>query len=159
VPRSVPGSTLMGRVMGLDLGSKRIGVAVTDPLRMFARPLTTISASGALAADVEQVLQLAAENEARLIVVGHPLLPSGDRGEQALEAERFAEALSSAASLPVELWDESYSTLTASERLAEAGSRRAASRSGIDAAAAAVILEEWLRHQEQTGRDSMGERT
>ncbi len=135
---------LAGPVMALDLGSRRIGVAVSDALHLTARPLCTLPCRSRRA-DVERIAQLVVDVEASLVVVGWPLLPSGDPGERAHAAEAFAAALERRICLPVVLWDESCTTEAAQERRRERGrSRRRASVAGLDAEAAAVLLEEWL---------------
>lgn len=143
----------------MDVGGRRIGVAVTDPLRVLARPLTTIRRRSR-AADVSAVADLISEWQARLLVVGLPLLPSGDRGDQARAVEAFVAQLKAAISIPVELWDESFTTLEAAARLRDAGHKpdrdREAERARLDAVAAAVILEEWLRAHQSGAADSAG---
>lgn len=135
-----------GRVLALDVGDRRIGVAVCDPLRLIATPLSVIHRAG-LERDREAVRLCALQQEAVAVVVGLPLLPSGDRGEQAIKVETFVDEVVSQLGLPVVTWDESYTTLEAErlrrERPGRSSGRR--SRIGIDADAAAVILEEWLR--------------
>lgn len=132
-----------GRLLALDVGDRRIGVAVSDPLRILARPVTTIQRRAA--ADVQAVVDLIAEWDVAQLVVGLPLLPSGDRGEQARAVEAFVRRLEAAVAIPIVLWDESYTTETAAERLRARGVAARAAKALIDAEAAAVILEEWLR--------------
>jgi len=141
--------------MALDVGDRRIGVAVSDPLRLFSIPLVVMDRRGE-ERDVAAVLELALEHEAAVLIVGLPLLPSGDRGEQARKAEAFARALLRAGAARVELWDESYSTLeAAARRVARGRAARprppggARAAAPLDAEAAAVILEEWLRAHEE----------
>lgn len=145
----------MRRLMALDVGDRRIGVAVSDPLALFAQPLLAIdrqAVSGATA-----VAALLREWEIERVVVGLPLLPSGDRGQQAEAVLTFVRDLETVVEVPIELWDESFTTLAATARLAGAagGARRGSGgahgavarereRGRIDAVAAAVILEEWL---------------
>jgi putative Holliday junction resolvase len=89
------------------------------------------------------------QEEAVGVVVGLPLLPSGDRGEQAIKVEAFLQALRAALTIPVDLWDESFTTLEAERRRRVRGGRRDKRTDlAIDAHAAAVILEEWLRAHE-----------
>jgi putative Holliday junction resolvase len=141
----------VGRLMALDVGDRRVGIAVSDPLALFARPLTTIERTET-ERDIAAIAELAAELETVRLIVGHPLLPSGDRGEQALRTEAIVAELKTALDVPIELWDESYSTLAARERLAESGADPATWRSRKDEAAAAVILEEWLREHSPPAR-------
>jgi putative holliday junction resolvase len=137
----------MARVMSLDVGDRRVGVALTDPLGLFARPLTTIVRSDART-DVLAVADLVHVWEATRLIVGLPLLPSGDRGEQACAVESFVAALTPVLDVPIEWWDESFTTIEASDRLRERGMHPDRARQVIDATAAAVILEEWLRERD-----------
>lgn len=143
-----PGAPI-GRVLAVDHGLRRIGVASSDPLGLFARPLTTLDGRrrGHAAAEVAR---MAAALEAATVVVGLPLLPSGDRGPQADAAAAFAAEIEAELSAighgaRVVLQDESHTTAAAAAR---AGAARRAPRAGEDAAAAAQILEEWLAMRE-----------
>jgi putative Holliday junction resolvase len=141
-----PGATHEpGRVLALDFGTRRIGIAVSDPLRVLARPVATIERT-TLRRDLERIAALAAELEATIVVVGLPLLPSGDRGASAVRAEAFAARLAPVIAMPIVFWDESYTTESASERrrTRREGGGHASGAPGIDAEAAAVILEEWM---------------
>jgi putative Holliday junction resolvase len=139
-----------GRIAALDVGDRRIGVAVSDPLRLFARPVGIIRRSD-LDSDVACVRDCLRREEAVAVVVGLPLLPSGDRGEQAVKVEKFAGALAGVLGIPIDMWDESYTTLEAELRQRERGRRRdRRAAPALDAQAAAVILEEWLRVHESS---------
>jgi putative Holliday junction resolvase len=129
--------------MGLDVGDRRIGVAVSDPLALFARPLTTVERADDAVA-IRAIVELAGELGVVRLIVGLPLLPSGDRGEQALRTEAFVRQLRDVTDLPIELHDESYSTQDASARLRAAGHGVDGHRGRVDAAAAAIIIEAWL---------------
>ena len=128
------------KVLALDYGAARTGVAVSDPTGTVARPLDVIERAGS----DEGLARLAAivrEEEPERVVVGLPVTLRGERGRQAAETERFVEALRSATPVPVELFDERFTT-----RLAEATSSRG-SGAGEDAHAAAHLLTtylEWL---------------
>ena len=108
-----------GRVLGLDLGDARIGVAVSDDERRLAVPLGTVRTGAPN--DLVAVARLAEENDVSLVVVGHPLLLSGKRGSRARHAEEFADALGAVLQVPVELHDERLSTVEADRALREAG--------------------------------------
>ncbi len=131
------------RILAIDPGGKRIGVAVSDPTGMIARPLTVIKHT-ARREDAGRVAELAHQTGAVKIIVGHPLDADGEAGPAALRAKRFAEVLRELTPLPVELWDEFGSTREAREaRIAMGVSRR--KRSGhLDDLAAAVILQSYL---------------
>jgi len=128
------------RVMALDIGERRIGVAVSDPSGTLARPHAVIQRRSKVM-DFAAVARLVAELEVERVVVGLPLSLNGEIGPQARRVTRYAQALAQALEVPVELYDERYSTVTADALLAEAGRKR---RAPIDAAAAAVILQDYL---------------
>lgn len=131
-----------GRVLGLDLGDVRIGVAISDPDRRLALPLGTIHTGAP--ADVKAVASLVRDHDVTLVVVGHPLLLSGEAGERARHAEAFAEALRSFLDVPVVLHDERLSTVEAERALREAGARGRRRRAAVDRSAATVILQAHL---------------
>ncbi len=129
------------RVLALDVGERRIGVAVSEGL--LATPHGVIHRRSK-AQDFAAVARLVTELGAERVVVGLPLSLSGDVGPQARRVTRYAQALARALPVPVELYDERYSTVTADELLAEGGRKRR--RTPIDAAAAAVILQGYLEN-------------
>lgn len=134
------------RILALDVGDKRIGIAVSDPTGLLAsaeRVLTRVSRDRDLAA----VAALVSEYEAEAIVVGLPLHLSGRSGEQAERVRRFVERLSPHISVPVIFWDERLSTKGAQQLLIEAGLRPAQRAARLDAAAAAVILQSYLDYR------------
>ncbi|HEX6331658.1 MAG TPA: Holliday junction resolvase RuvX [Actinomycetota bacterium] len=134
--------TKPGRVLGLDLGDARIGVAISDDDRRLAVPLGTVRTGAP--ADVKAIAGLVREHGVTLVVVGHPLLLSGEAGERAHHAERFADALRGFLEVPVELHDERLSTVEAERSLREAGATGRGRRRAVDRSAAAVILQSWL---------------
>ncbi len=133
----------MGRILALDIGEKRIGVAVSDETGILARPLTTIT-RGARRDDFERIAQLVAQQQAERVVAGYPLSLSGDEGPQARRVRRYARALASLLLVPLELWDERYTTVEATQRLHDSNRRRRADRGQLDAAAAAILLQDYL---------------
>jgi putative Holliday junction resolvase len=135
-----PISTLSRRVMALDVGERRVGVAVSDPSGTLATPHTVIWRRSKVE-DFAAVACLATELDVELIVVGLPLTLDGEMGPQARRVTRYAQALAETLDVPVEFYDERYSTVTADELLIESGRKR---RVPIDAAAAAVILQDYL---------------
>jgi putative Holliday junction resolvase len=122
------------KVLALDFGSARTGVAVSDPTGSVARPVGIVE-DAASEEGMARVLELARDEEAELIVVGLPITLRGEHGAQAEETERFVESLRAATDLPVESFDERFTT-----KLATAGSTRAPE----DAAAAAHLLTTYL---------------
>ncbi len=130
--------------LGLDPGDRRIGVAVSDPRGVIARPLTTVEHES-LASDADRVVALAERVQAGKIVVGLPLNLDGSAGPAARKARRFANAIRRKTGAEVVLWDERLTTVAAEEMLADgARSRPAAGRDVIDKAAAAVMLQDYL---------------
>jgi putative holliday junction resolvase len=132
------------RALGLDLGTKRIGVAVSDRSGTLASPLTVIERGRSRRADYARIAELVRIEEAECVVVGLPIGLSGDAGRAALAARSEADALATVVGVPVETHDERFTTVTAERNLAEAGVSGRARRQVIDKAAAAVILQSWL---------------
>ncbi|HEY4334085.1 MAG TPA: Holliday junction resolvase RuvX [Ilumatobacteraceae bacterium] len=132
------------RVLALDLGSKRIGVAVSDSSGTIASPLTVVQRSGRPATDHERIRALVVEEEAQRVVVGLPLSMDGSTGKAAQAALREARALATVVGVPVETFDERLTTVTADRMLMEFGKKAPARRQVIDKVAAAVILQAWL---------------
>ncbi len=130
------------RVLGLDVGSRTIGVAVSDELGMAAHGVTTLQRRGTIK-DVAQVQELVRRYEVERIVVGMPYELDGSEGRRAGRVRVFFEALAGAG-LVVEQWDERYSTVEAEQTLLEANLSRARRKEVIDQMAAQVILQGWL---------------
>jgi putative Holliday junction resolvase len=129
-----------GRVLGLDHGSRRVGVAVSDALRLTARALEVVPRHLAISRVAELVDELAINR----IVVGLPTSLSGDEGAAASAARGFAADIAAATGLDVVLIDERYSTVTAEKTMLAAGSKRRARRQSLDKVAAAIILQSFL---------------
>ena len=145
MPDSTESSARPGRVLGLDLGQARIGVAISDDDRRLAVPIGTIRTGAP--ADLKAVAAMVAEHGVTDVVVGLPLSLSGAEGEAADHARAFAGALRALLSIPVSLQDERLSTVQAERSLAAAGVKGRARRAVIDQEAATVILQAWLdRH-------------
>ena len=148
----------MNRLLGVDLGTKRIGLAIAEPNALRARPLATLSRGRSLAADVEAVGRVAGANGIGELVVGLPLDMAGGEGRAALAAREWAVAIADAIGLPITLRDERLSSHVAEGRVGPAKrgpsggppgpARRAANRARIDREAARVILEDELAARE-----------
>ena len=132
------------RALGVDLGSKRIGIAVSDRSGTIASPLTVLQRTGNRRHDHRRIAELVAEEEAELVVVGLPLNMDGTTGPAATAAIAEAEALASVVGVPVETFDERRTTVTADAVLMERKMRAPARRQVIDKVAAAVMLQGWL---------------
>ena len=130
------------RILALDPGERRIGVALSDEFGILASPLTILERRS-WATDLARIADLARTHGVAEVVVGHPTTLRGEAGPQARRAERFAREVSRVVDVPVRLWDERYSTVEAAERLAGSG-KRSRGRPHPDAAAAAVILQGYL---------------
>ncbi|MGZ3460197.1 MAG: Holliday junction resolvase RuvX [Archangium sp.] len=131
------------RTLGLDVGTKTIGVAASDALGLTAQTVTTIRRTS-LKADLAALAELVREYEAERFVVGLPLNMDGTEGPRAEATRRFVDTLTQALGLPVELWDERLSTVAAQRTLLEADLSRAKRREVIDQMAAQFILQGWL---------------
>ena len=129
------------RVLGLDVGDRRIGLALSDPRGMLASPLGVVERGPS---DLADIARIAEENEAAEIVVGLPLSMSGDSGAQAGKVRGFIRDLKSKTDLPIKTVDERLSTVQAQGMLQRSGRRRQRDRGQLDAAAAAVILQAYL---------------
>jgi putative holliday junction resolvase len=134
--------TERGRVLALDLGDARIGVAISDDGRRLAVPLGTIRTGAP--ADLKSIVELVRDHSVTLVILGHPLLLSGEAGERAHHAERFAEALRAILPVPIVLQDERLSTVEAERALRETGAKGRVRRRHVDRSAATVILQSWL---------------
>lgn len=131
------------RALGLDLGERRIGVALSDALGLTAQRLTVLQRQGTRE-DVEAVCALAAHHRADTVVVGLPLTLRGERGSQAEQAAAFAAALQRRLSVPVRLIDERLTTVQGERALLETGTSRRKRKQVIDQVAAQLILQHFL---------------
>ena len=138
----------MSRIMAVDPGSRRIGIAMTDPLRILASPLTVINLKPG-EDPVPGIIALVNQYQPEIVVIGNPIGLDGKETEKSKQSQRLIERLRNAMpGVKWELWDERLSTVEASELLHEAGKNTRKQKSVIDAAAAAVILRSYLSHLE-----------
>jgi len=140
------------RVLGIDLGSKRIGVAVSDRSGTIATPLTVVMRSGDVERDHQRIRDLVVEEEAERVIVGLPLSLDGGMGPAALAAVAEADAMASVVGVPLETFDERLTTVTAESVLREQRMRPKARRRVIDKVAAAVMLQTWLDSPQRGAR-------
>ena len=126
--------------MGLDHGTHRVGIAVSDALRMTAQPLEVVARSIA----VDRVKELVAEYEVREIVVGLPTSLNGTEGPPAIAARAFGDQISLATGVEVRYADERFTTVTAEKAMLEGGASRRVRRDSLDKVAAAIILQGFL---------------
>jgi putative Holliday junction resolvase len=131
------------RVLAVDWGERRIGLAVSDPREVIATGLRTLRVRSA-AEGVQGVVRVARELEADCVVVGMPLLMDGERGTAAEAAQRFADLVREQSGLPVETYDERLTSALSVRRLHETGVRTGHAKERVDQGAAVVLLESYL---------------
>ena len=137
----------LARVASLDVGDRRVGIALSDELGLAAHPLLTYNClpnKRDATRDAKSILRLLRKAGCRLIVVGHPLRLSGSQSSQTLRVERFASILRETSDVPVVLWDERLSTAAAHEILDRAGHAPRGREDVIDQVAAVLILEGYM---------------
>lgn len=135
------------RALGIDLGSKRIGVALSDSAGTMATPYEVVHRSGSREADHRRIKALADEAGAECLVVGLPLSLDGSVGRAAQAALDEADELAAAVGLPVEMWDERLSTVSADRDLMTIDMNAQARRRVVDKVAASIMLQAWLDHR------------
>ena len=144
----------MGRVLGLDVGTKTIGVAMSDPTRMLASPVRTLRRQS-VKADVAELMAWSADHGVDELVVGLPLELDGREGHRARRVRVLVEALQEAFAGPVWLWDERMSTRAAEQVLLEADLSRRKRKQHVDKIAASFILQgylDWRRSSPEAAR-------
>lgn len=138
------------RILALDAGERRVGIAISDPTGTVARPLQTL-VRDSREDDFAAIAAIVAEHDIALVVVGQPLSLDGTEGPQARRVARYADALAAHLSIPIVPWDERFTTIVADEILhrnrKDKKKRRAHAKSEVDAVAAAVILQSYLDSQ------------
>ncbi len=139
-----PADLPSGRLLALDLGQARTGVAACDELGMLAAPLTVLRRHLTRAADFAEIAELARRERAAGVLVGLPLDSEGQVGPQARWVRRYAGRLAGALPIPLAFWDESFTSEDAARLVRESGGR-----TPLDAAAAAVILGDYLEARRQ----------
>ncbi|MFN8008207.1 MAG: Holliday junction resolvase RuvX [Terriglobia bacterium] len=134
------------RIMALDVGSVRIGVAVSDETGIIARGLETLVRKS-WEQDLGRIQHLIRENEVSQLVVGYPLNLDGSAGTQAEQVQQFVERLQAVTDLDVQFWDERFSSTSAEKVLIEGGVQRHKRKQVIDKLAAVIILQNFLDHR------------
>lgn len=138
------------RALGIDLGTRRIGVALSDSAGSLATPYEVVARSGDRARDHRRIAALAEEAGVECVVVGLPLSLDGSTGPAAQAALAEADELADATGLPVEMWDERLTTVTADRDLIALELKAPARRRIVDKVAATVMLQAWLDHRRLT---------
>jgi putative holliday junction resolvase len=132
-----------GRILALDLGKKRIGLAVSDPLGITAQGLPTLQRTR-IREDLDTLAQLAADRDVRLFLMGHPLHMSGRESRQSEYTREFADRLKLRTGIEVRLWDERLTTVQAERVLRSSGISIAKRARAVDQLAAQILLESFL---------------
>jgi putative Holliday junction resolvase len=151
------GGAAGGRVLGIDWGERRIGLALSDPTRLIAQPLTTLTRRPHHRAPIAAIAELVARHQVALVVVGLPLEPEGSEGASAREARALGEAVERRAGVGVTYWDERLSTAAALRAARTAGVRDRDSRGRLDQMAAVAILQHYLDAGRARPLDTDGE--
>jgi len=144
----------MGRVIALDVGTKTIGVAMTDPARILASPVTTVQRKS-VRVDSERLAQMIEERGVVHVVVGLPYELDGSEARSARLARQIGEAVRERTSLPVDYVDERYTSVDAERHLIRADVSRQKRKQIIDQVAAVLILESWLTQASDTPTGSL----
>jgi putative Holliday junction resolvase len=131
------------RILGLDHGTRRVGVAVSDELHLIAQPLEYI-APAPFADFLARLKEILREKEVELILIGMPRNMDGSYGPAALKVQEFAAALKDAVPTPLKLWDERLTTTQAQKFLIQGGMRRDKRKEKVDQTAAAILLQSYL---------------
>ena len=134
----------MGRIMALDVGNVRIGIAVSDLMGIIANPLETYTRKGNLAIDAQYIADLAKQKEVTLFISGLPLSLAGGENEQTLKTREFIDELQKHTDIPVKYLDERFTTLSAERVLIQGNVRRENRKKVIDKVAATIILQNYL---------------
>ena len=132
-----------GRILALDLGARRIGLAVSDPLGITAQGLDTLERRN-IRADLAALAEIARAKEVRMFLLGNPLNMNGSEGRQAVYVREFAERLGRHTGLPVTLWDERLTTVEAERVLREGGATLERRKQAVDRLAAVILLKSYL---------------
>jgi putative holliday junction resolvase len=133
----------MGRVLALDVGKRRIGLAISDPLGITAQGLPTLERT-TVREDVAKLVELTTDRSVALFLIGEPLHMSGDKSRQAQYIRDFGERLTEKTGVPVQFWDERLTTVQAQRVLKESGISIEKRARAIDRLAAVILLESYL---------------
>jgi putative Holliday junction resolvase len=144
-----------GRLLGLDVGNRWIGVSLSDPLGILASPLTRIERTDDQTA-VKAIAELVDKHEAKAVVAGLPYSMEGNVGQQAVRVQDFLRKLSESLLIPIQTWDERLSTVAVQREMIESGMRKGNRREKVDAAAAALILQGYLDRLRREQAESQG---
>jgi putative Holliday junction resolvase len=145
---SLMASAIAGRILAIDYGRKRIGLAISDGLGVTAQPLAVLTRKNRTA-DMKRLREICTRYSVSQIIVGYPVHITGELSEMADEASRFAGRLTKALGIETELIDERLTTWEARQTLSETKGRSAGKRAVVDDVAAAVLLRDYLEQQRE----------
>jgi putative Holliday junction resolvase len=145
----------VGRILGLDYGRRRVGVAVSDPLGITAQPLTTWTGLGETEL-FRKIVSLIPEMDIQAVVVGDPLTTKGERGIMSERVGRFVRRLSQIISVPVHLQDERLTSVEAQRVLRDSGEKPSRNKEAVDRVSAVLILQTYLDRHSMKQRSSEG---
>lgn len=146
----------MGRILGIDYGERRCGVALSDPTQLIATPYSVIEWKG-LRSLLGEIERISKDQQIERVVIGMPLNMNGTQGPMANTVQEFVNALGKHLAIPVLTWDERLSTRTAEKALLEAGTSRAKRKKLVDKIAAQILLQAYLdRLQEPLHKPGCG---
>ncbi len=128
------------RILGIDYGQKRIGIAISDPLRLIAYPLETVE-SKRIEDSIRRILE---EYSIEYVIIGYPLRTDGKLGEREEEVKSFAEKIKEKFNINIKLWDERYTTMEAERIIRDMGKKPSRNKEKVDRVAASLILQSYL---------------
>ncbi len=135
---------MTGRILGIDWGERRIGIALSDETQLLAQPLTTLTRRAGKRFPMRHLITLIREHAAAGVVVGLPLAPDGSEGDAARQARELAGHIARQAGLPVALWDERFTTARVLQAVREMGGSARGRKADIDTLAATLLLQHYL---------------
>ena len=135
---------ILFRLMGIDFGEVRIGIALSDPLQIISQPFLVIPNNDNTISEIQKIIKT---EEVGKIILGLPLNLDGEDTKKTLEVREFAEMLKNNVDIPVIFWDERYTTVEANEKLKQMGFSIAESRKVVDKVAASIILKNYMENQ------------
>lgn len=142
-----------GRILGVDWGTVRLGIAMTDETQTIASPVTTLTRRPGKRFPMPAFQTLIERHAPVGVVIGWPLTPEGTEGESARAARELADTITRRTGLPMELWDERFSTASALRSIREQGGSPRGRREDVDSLAASLLLQHWLEARRSGGAD------
>jgi len=140
-----------GRILGVDWGTIRFGIAMTDETQTISSPVTTLTRRPGKRFPMPAFQAIVERHEPVGVVIGWPLTPEGTEGESALAARELAETITRRTGLPMELWDERFSTASALRSIRDQGGSARGRKEDVDSLAAALLLQHWLEARRSGG--------